>query len=355
MCLQLTQLPPLPTGFRNGAGFSDKDKVYAGLGSLGSKWLRLDTTQPMGWVECADFPGVKRTDPVCVPVSDGCYIFSGAGIAPGSHSLSVLEDGYFYDANRDSWNLVTDNIPVGLLGGAGIELLNKQLVLVGGYNKSVFDTLMQQLSDPLVCDNETQKRDCLCTFMDQPIEFYGWNEKIYRFDIETKEWLDIGDNPFEPNCGAGVWRLGNALALIEGEVKPGLRSLQSKLLLLNSEGLVDAAELSPIVEQDPYHEGLAGAYCAELDGLCMMLGGAYFIGSQSNYRHGKYYSHQGLAKTYATKIWQLCGGQWQHVGDLKKGKAYGVCLSISNGIVLIGGEDASGQALTECELISVIR
>lgn len=110
--------------------------------------------------------------------------------------------------------------------------------------------------------------------------------------------------------------------------------------------------MSSIVEQDPLHEGLAGAYCSELDGRCVVLGGAYFIGSQSNYRNGQYYSHQGLTKTYATKIWQLCDGKWTCIGELAKGKAYGVCLSISNGVVLIGGEDENGQALTECELIS---
>ena len=352
MSLQSTQFPPLPSGFRNGAGFVHKNKVYVGLGSLGCRWLQLDTIQPNEWVECAKFPGVERTDPVCVPVDGGCYIFSGAGIVPNASSASVLEDGYFYNAEQDSWHLVTDDTPVGLLGGAGIELLNKQLVLVGGYNKSVFDRLMQQLNDPLVCGDEGKKRDCLHAFMDQPIESYAWNDKIYRFDVQTKQWLHIGDNPFEPNCGAGVWRLGNTLVLIEGEVKPGLRSLKSKLLILSPQGLVDATELSSIVEQDPLHEGLAGAYCAELEGRCVVLGGAYFIGSQSNYHNGQHYSHQGLTKTYATKIWQLRDGKWRHIGDLAKGKAYGVCLSVSNGVVLIGGEDETGKALTECELLS---
>lgn len=213
-------LPSLPSGLKNGVGFGHQNRLYVGLGSLGNKWLMLDLNEQQSWQEKSAFPGVARNDAVCVPVEGGCYVFSGAGTTPELGYTTVLVDGYYYDCAQDSWSLVTDDIPVGLLGGAGFAM-DDNLYFVGGYNKAQFDGLMAQLSSPELAADAELKQATLVEFMSRPIEAYQWNEMIYRFDLSTKQWQPLTENPFQANCGAGVLRRQDSLILVEGEVKPG--------------------------------------------------------------------------------------------------------------------------------------
>ncbi|HAS62012.1 MAG TPA: hypothetical protein DCS35_05225 [Vibrio sp.] len=351
MKMQFSPLPSLPNGFKNGVGFSQNNVIYAGLGSLGEQWLMLDITSERGWQVKTPFPGTCRNDAVCIPVTGGCYVFSGAGVVDGNHYPTVLVDGYFYDCDHDAWHLVTDQIPVGLLGAAGCAI-GEHLFVIGGYNKHQFDGLMEQLNSPLMNSDPDKKQACLVEFMSKPIEDYQWNDKVYRFECSSQQWDEIGENPFQANCGAGVFRSEDSLVLVEGEVKPGLRSLHSKQYQFEDGELIATSYLPSIIECDSSHEGLAGAYCGEVDGIWVVAGGAFFIGSQSNYRTEKYYSHQGLSKTFSDAVWCFDGCEWQFAGHMPQGCAYGVSVSSPLGMILLGGESQQGDALTQCYLLT---
>lgn len=357
MKIQFTQLAALPAGLKNGVGFShiassdnSTEVIYAGLGSLGQQWLSFDMDGGSDWQAKAPFPGVARNDAVCIPVESGCFVFSGAGVAEGGHYTTVLDDGYYYDCQQDSWQQVAVTTPVGLLGGVGFALDSDHLAFVGGYNKSVFDGLMAQLNEPLIANDADAKQACLVQFMSQSIDDYQWNDKVYGYQLSTQQWHVIANNPFQANCGAGVFRDGDRLTLVEGEVKPGLRSLHSKQLQFKDGKVVESMYLPSIHDLHPSHEGLAGAYCGELNGQWLVVGGAFFIGSQHRYQQGQWYSHQGLSKTFDSKVWCFDGAQWQHVADLPQGCAYGVAMTTKQGMVIVGGESAQGEALTECYL-----
>ncbi|MBA5764628.1 YjhT family mutarotase [Vibrio sp. 404] len=351
MKMHFSPLPSLPVGLKNGVGFAQQDVIYAGLGSLGSQWLMLDIASGHGWQAKAPFPGTSRNDAVCIAVAGGCYVLSGAGVIDGYDYPTVLTDGYFYNCTEDSWHLVTDQIPVGLLGAAG-SAVGEYLFLIGGYNKCQFDGLMAQLNSPLMASDPDKKQACLVEFMSKPIEDYQWNDKIFRFELSSKQWQEVGENPFQANCGAGVLHSNGSLVLVEGEVKPGLRSLHTKQYQFEGGKLAQANYLASIIECDPTHEGLAGAYCGEINGLWVVAGGAFFIGSQSNYRTEKHYSHQGLSKTFSDAVWCFDGCEWQLAGQLPQGGAYGVSVTTPQGMVLLGGESQQGEALTYCYLLT---
>ncbi|WP_194435232.1 YjhT family mutarotase [Vibrio fluminensis] len=351
MKMQFSPLPSLPVGLKNGVGFSHHQTIYVGLGSLGNQWWMLDLDDQKVWQEKAAFPGVARNDSVCVPVDGGCYVFSGAGTTEELGYTTVLDDGYYYDCEQDSWSLVTEQIPVGLLGAAGLAS-EGSLYFVGGYNKSQFDGLMAQLSSPELAQQPELKQATLVEFMSRPIEAYQWNDQIYRFDCVTKQWSRVAANPFQANCGAGVFRSEQGLVLVEGEVKPGLRSLQTKQFQFSDGKLVESGYLPSIFEADPSHEGLAGAFCGEIGDLWVVAGGAYFVGSQNNYRSEQYYSHQGLTKTFTDNLWCFDGCEWQLAGKLPQGAAYGVALTTPYGLALIGGESQQGDAFTQCLLMT---
>ncbi|WP_162062973.1 YjhT family mutarotase [Vibrio taketomensis] len=350
MKMHFSPLPSLPSGLKNGVGFSNHDAIYTGLGSLGEKWLMLDLANPSDWQEKAAFPGTHRSDAVCIPVSGGCYVFSGAGTTEELGYTTVLTDGYYYDCSEDVWSLVTEQIPVGLLGAAGFAM-DDSLYFVGGYNKSQFDGLMAQLASPQLSEDPDLKQATLVEFMSRPIESYQWNDKIYRFDCLSNHWSVIATNPFQANCGAGVFRTDDSLILVEGEVKPGLRSLHTKSFQFGDGQLLETNYLPSIIECHSEHEGLAGALCGEIDDQWIVAGGAYFVGSQSNYRSEKFYSHQGLTKTFTDQIWCFDGCEWQLAGKLPQGCAYGVAVTTADAMVLIGGETQSGEALTQCYLL----
>ncbi|RJX75373.1 YjhT family mutarotase [Vibrio sinensis] len=364
MSIQWRSLPDLPVGFKNGVGVTFGDTIYCGLGSLGQRWIALDVNDALatkelspingiGWQEKAPFPGCPRNDAVVISTSDGCYVFSGAGCEPEQipQYPIVLTDGYFYNSKQDCWHKVCDDIPVGLLGGSGFQLTNGQLVFFGGYNKHKFDHLMHALNTEPLLSNSEMKSQCLVDFMSSAIEEYQWNQDIWSFTPETKQWHRIAQNPFLANCGAGAIVEGDKITLIEGEVKPGLRSRQVKQFSFDNSELKNTLELTSIHQTDHDHEGLAGAFCSAYHGEWFVAGGAYFRGSQANYKKGQWYSHQGLTKQYDKKVWQFDGSKWAHIGDMTIGRAYGVCVSTTSGVIIVGGERETGEALTECQLL----
>ncbi|MBJ6881744.1 N-acetylneuraminic acid mutarotase, partial [Vibrio cholerae] len=75
----------------------------------------------------------------------------------------------------------------------------------------------------------------------------------------------VGENPFKPNCGSGIIHKDNVVTLIEGEVKPGLRSLETKRHLFKEGKLEYSDSCASIIDISKNHEGLAGHFFGEID------------------------------------------------------------------------------------------
>lgn len=349
MSLQVLPIASLPVGIKNGVGGLVGRRLYAGLGSAGKHLFFYDLDTPaLGWQQAPLFPGLERNDAVAVTSGNRLYVFSGAGIEPGNCSPSVLSDGYYFDVNDNAWGQVEASIPVGLLGASGCEIEPEKLLFFGGYNKSTFDDFLSKLSQVDAALQPQQHQALLSEFMSQPIEEYGWNGDIWQFDTRLQRWSIKASNPFAANCGAGLIQQENRVTLIEGEVKPGLRSLDSKQFTFHSTGGADYQRIPAIAQSNPNHEGIAGGFAGLTQDALTVAGGAYFVGSQDNYRKRQWYSHQGLKKHYSTDIWRFDGKRWQIAGQLSQGLAYGVAISVGDEMYVIGGEDNSGAAQRGC-------
>jgi len=89
------------------------------------------------------------------------------------------------------------------------------------------------------------------------------------------------------------------------------------------------AQLPPV----PDKLGVAAPFVGESDGALLVAGGA-------NFPNG--YPWQGGKKAWHDTIYALSAtnGQWQNVGHLQRPLAYGISLSIPQGVLCIGGSDA---------------
>ncbi|MGF1777961.1 YjhT family mutarotase [Vibrio nomapromontoriensis] len=361
MTLSITAYPDFPIAIKNGVAARVGQRVFAGLGSAGTQLFYLDLeTLHQGWQPLPTFPASERNDAVMVATEHRIWVFSGAGLAENSLTTQVLTDGYYLEVGasvafeESQWLRVSSDTPVGLLGANACEISPDKIAFFGGYNKPLFDDFVRRLSliDPQ--EDPVKHQATLVEYMSMAPEDYQWNQDVWLFDCQTQTWQVLMKNPYPANCGASLIHDGHKVVLIEGEVKPGLRSTQVKQFTFHPRHPV-VSHLLPCIQQSfPKHEGVAGAFSGLTTSGYLVAGGAYFIGSQQRAKEKQWYTHQGLTKTYCDDVWLFSARQWQRIGRLPRACAYGMSVSTDLGMLVIGGEDGKGHASTQCALLQVV-
>ena len=188
--------PELPCTMDNMTGCRVGRYIYVGGGNCdgipGSQVLRLDLQNVKhGWVHCTAFPGNPRTDkaPATLPL-EGCAI--------------TTDDG--------TWSqepIPTDKTgaPIFLGGAASVGLPTGETLVVGGVHRDIF---LQALNNPQP------------DYLRHPAEWYCFNPDILLYDYG--EWRLVGRSQVTARAGAALVWFENAVYLIGGELKPGIRS-----------------------------------------------------------------------------------------------------------------------------------
>ena len=109
---------------------------------------------------------------------------------------------------------------ISLLGASSVKLNEKEMMVIGGFNKEVYDNAVTNLS--------TLKGEELAEFKAgyfgaDPAEF-NWNREILIYNSDSNSWKTIGQVPFDAPCGEGLVLVGNKVFSINGEIKPGIRT-----------------------------------------------------------------------------------------------------------------------------------
>lgn len=343
-------LPPLPQGLKQGVAGRWQRRIYAGLGSAGAALYRLDLDDlAAGWQDCAPFTGPQREGAASVMVAGKLYVFSGAGKAHADAATPVvLTDIHCYDTASNSWSLLPATCPVGLLGAGAWALDEGCIALIGGYNKDKFDTYLAAIdgqADPQALQAH------IAGFMGMEPQDYHWNRNLWVYDIATGTWSDLGDTG-AATTGAALVAEGDSLLVINGEIKPGLRSPDVRALDWQDGAPVwrKHSTLLPVAGADR-PEGLAGAVAGHAQGVLLVAGGVNFPGARANAAAGRWYAHQGLTKTWRAEIYARVDGEWLVAGHLAHGLAYGAGFTLDDGLLLVGGEDAAMTARAEVTLL----
>lgn len=220
--LNVEKIGDLPFTLQNGAAVYRDNKLYiitgkqSGNGS--DKVYEYDLTAKET-KELAPVPNeASRTQAVAQILKDNIYVFSGG-------DKTAYTDGYKYDFANNTWERVSD---VALNGGEGISLLGAvsvklnetEMLVIGGFNKAIYDNAVYNLGTLQGTALEGFRQGY---FGADPYEF-NWNSNILIYNCESDAWKTIGEVPFDAPCGEALVLIGNKIYSINGEIKPGVRT-----------------------------------------------------------------------------------------------------------------------------------
>lgn len=347
--------PDLPVGIKAGVSARVGDTILVGLGTAGQALYALDLNNvAAGWTERAAFIGSPTNGAASVAAGGKLYIFGGNG-KPTTDAVSpiIYDTAYAYDPDADTWAKLETLTPAGLSGARAMATRDGRIAIAGGYNKTLFDKYLHDVNTTDSKAEPDKYAAIVQAYMAQPPEFYQWNDTLLTYDPATNTWDDLGENPFLPNCDAAFVDLGDdRFLLLNGEVKPGLRTDEVKTIALTDTGAEWAAQASlPAPASASVQEGVAGAYAGQIGDTVLLAGGANFPGARDNSQAGKWFAHEGLTKTWRDEIYALARDSWSQVGTLPEGMGYGASFSLPEGILLVGGEDGTGTARADVRLM----
>lgn len=341
------KLPNLPVKFKSGAGTISENVIYVGLGTAGKSWYKLDLNRSTKqWERIADFPGTPRDQSIALELNNNIYIFGGAGKEnENSETISALTDVYRYLPKENKWEKANTRAPYGLVGHTGVNINNDQAIILGGVNQQIFDGYFVDLNRTKL--NESESKKIISNYFNKPAEGYFFNRNIMEYNAENNQWRLLGTTPFNGTAGSALAYDGNKITLINGEIKPGLRTSEVQTATLKNNQLQwnSVAQKLPDPMFNQPQDGLAGAFAGYSMHTLLVAGGANFPGAQANYSQQHYFAHQGLEKTWHKEIYGFINNQWKIIGELPLPLGYGVTVSHDNSLYLIGGETNKGEAV----------
>ena len=219
--LNIEKIGDLPFTLQNGLAVERNGKLYIAGGAKGngnsSGLYEYDLTSKE-IKELSPIPQEAVRQQLVGQILNGnLYVFSGVGNV-------AYTDGYKYDFDNDTWTKVSDVLLNGkaltVAGGNSVKLNEKEMLVMGGVNKEIFDDAVAKLGT-------LQGRE-LANFRDyyfraDPYEF-RFNSDILIYNADSDTWRTIGESPFDPNAGAALLLIGNKIYSINGEIKAGVRT-----------------------------------------------------------------------------------------------------------------------------------
>ena len=345
--------PDFPAPIKNGAGARIGATVYAGLGSAGKAWYALDTGKPGApWVALAPFPDAARDAASAVAINGLVYIFGGSGKnAPEDKALTVFDTAYVYDPAANSWRQLPTRAPLGIFTASVVSVDQRNIVFFGGVNKAIFDGYFQDYAVG-AADNKERQAVVAGHYFDQRPQDYLWTAQVMSYNPQTNQWRNLGTDPQLPTVGAGVAVHGQLVTMVNGEIKPGLRSPNVKEVSIDGDKLTwkQGGKL-PAPPGAARQEGVAGSFAGYSNNVLLVAGGANFPGAWQQFDAGQNYAHKGLKKTWRDDIYARRDGKWWHAGKLPAGMGYGTGIQLDDGVLLIGGELDGGAASKDVFLL----
>lgn len=347
---QAALYPELPVGIKNGAGALIENTVYVGLGTAGNKFFSLNLTEENAkWQELPDFPGGERMQPVAAAVDGKLYVLGGTQ-KNEKGELRLVNDAYRYDPTNDTWVKLETRSPLGLSGAVAATHKNK-IYLLGGMNSEIVNGYFQDFNT--AGGDRLRQKAVMEPYFNQRPQDYFLNTEFFSYEPSSNKWYNEGNFPFAPRAGALMTIANDTVIVVNGEIKPGLRTASTEQGKFTSKG-IEWRKLADLpAQKGKTQDGLAGAMGGYSNGHYLVTGGANFPGATQQFKEGRLFAHEGLSKVWHKEVYTLGGkGGWRIIGELPVGVGYGVSISYNNKVLLIGGETDGGKALTSVQTIS---
>ena len=219
--VQMEALPSLPVTIDNMAGAILDNVLYIVGGNVNgvpaSSVYSLNLSKlDEGWKEVIAVPGNPRVQPVCAAQGGKLYVWGGFSTAGEGREATLSVDGYAYTPATKEWKQVatpTDETgtAVSLGGGVALPLGEDAILCAGGVNKDIFLQALQGIHKGK-------------EYLSRPVEWYQFNRKLLKYDIQKDEWTCLGDYEQGARAGAAMVSDGSSYYIINGELKPGIRT-----------------------------------------------------------------------------------------------------------------------------------
>jgi cyclically-permuted mutarotase family protein len=240
-------LPSLPFTMSRMAGALVDQKIYLAGGwtdgRLANTFISLDLSKwendQFEWEILDDFPGQPRLQAIAVGQNAAeekhFYLFSGSSYPGHEEDPFIMTDGLEFNPKTEKWTILPDIKPDGadalsLHGGSAVAIGTQHILFIGGVNRSIFYNawkrerdieLARAIHDTVQLERLLEEKQDY--FLMEPQE-YKFNQAVLAYHTITKTWIKVGDYPFPGPAGAPMVNWDNGFVVVNGEIKPGVRS-----------------------------------------------------------------------------------------------------------------------------------
>ena len=238
-----TEYPSLPIKLSSCSATVIGDYVYVAGGATdgemsGNHFLRLNISKAgsasFEWEVLNDFPGNARVQPILIAQSGAesvnLYLFGGSNITADQKPI-VETSALTYNTTTKQWTPIANSEISGkkfaLHGSVGFPSGKSHIIFMGGVNHDRFkDAITQEykvrnaISDEDKNSFATWQKD----YFANTREWFKFNKNVFVYNTITNTWSVGGEYPYIPTVGSGVVPYKNGWALINGEVRPGVRT-----------------------------------------------------------------------------------------------------------------------------------
>jgi N-acetylneuraminic acid mutarotase len=176
------------------------------------------------------------------------YVFGGYHFdAETDATPEILTDGYKFIPSQHRWVAVSaiavDGETRAMVGASAISTGRDKIVCLGGVDKAMFFydqdivrqiRLAQSAQDTSLLEELAAQRR---HYWLQPPDFFRFNKDIIAYHTAADKWVKAGTWPCQPFAGAAVVKADEYFIVINGEVKPGVRT--NAVYAINGTGIAN--------------------------------------------------------------------------------------------------------------------
>ncbi len=241
--LTQTEYPPLPLSLTSCDATLIGNFVYLAGGATdkqmsGNHFLRLDISNIQNdntqWEILEDFPGNARIQPVLIAQggaeSTNLYLFGGSQITHDQEPV-VETSALTYNTISKVWTNIANSEIQGekyaLHGADGFALGKTHILFMGGVNYQIFkDAITKEYNVRNSIDQNDKEEFAQWQkkYFANSVEWYGFNKNTIVYNTITDAWSVGCEAPFNGTAGAKIVPFKKGWALINGEIKPGVRT-----------------------------------------------------------------------------------------------------------------------------------
>ena len=245
--LRIDSLAPLPVALDNMAGAYGQGYVYVAGGQInGTPSLaafRLHLSGNATWERLPDIPGEARLQPAAA-VQNGAtaacfYLIGGYSPATAQHVGKAHTDGLVYNPQTKTWRTIASIVPLwhseakALAGGSAVASGCAHIVCFGGVDKDVFEAAinrpflierLQEAGGAAMADSLARLERDEAKYMLHEPEWYRFNKEVLVYHTITDTWVAESSDSLLARAGACVVEAGGEWVVVNGELKPGIRS-----------------------------------------------------------------------------------------------------------------------------------